>query len=68
MTGQPAGPIIVGESLRAEFDGRRTPMRGPRALEIVTVVERRFTGDRHRIRQFASQQALDLIRRRLMGP
>jgi nicotinamide-nucleotide amidase len=36
--------------------------------EETTVVERRFTGDRQRVRQFASQQALDLIRRRLMGP
>ncbi|HUN88551.1 MAG TPA: competence/damage-inducible protein A [Terriglobales bacterium] len=30
------------------------------------VVERRFPGDRERIRLFASQQALDMIRRRLM--
>jgi nicotinamide-nucleotide amidase len=30
------------------------------------VVEKKFTGDRHRIRQYASQQALDLVRRRLM--
>jgi len=30
------------------------------------VVEKRFNGDRHRIRQYASQQALDLVRRRLM--
>jgi nicotinamide-nucleotide amidase len=31
-----------------------------------SVVERRFSGDRERIRWFASQQALDLIRRKLM--
>ncbi|HMK31228.1 MAG TPA: nicotinamide-nucleotide amidohydrolase family protein, partial [Terriglobales bacterium] len=30
------------------------------------VVERRFGGDRERIRRFATQQALDLVRRRLM--
>jgi len=31
------------------------------------VVERRFPGDRERIRRFATQQALDMIRRRLMN-
>jgi len=30
------------------------------------VVERRFPGDRERIRRWASQQALDLVRRRMM--
>lgn len=30
------------------------------------VVERRFAGDRKRIRRFASQQALDMVRRKLM--
>ena len=30
------------------------------------VIERRFPGDRERIRRFATQQALDMIRRRLM--
>lgn len=30
------------------------------------VLERRFTGDRERIRQYATQQALDMVRRRLM--
>jgi len=30
------------------------------------VVERRFSGDRNRIRHYASQTALDLVRRRLM--
>jgi nicotinamide-nucleotide amidase len=30
------------------------------------VVERNFPGDRERIRWFASQQALDLVRRKLM--
>ena len=30
------------------------------------VLERNFTGDRKRIRQFASQQALDMVRRELM--
>jgi len=31
------------------------------------VVERKFFGDRDRIREWASQQALDMIRRKLMG-
>ena len=31
-----------------------------------SVVEQRFSGDRERIRWFASQQALDLVRRKLM--
>ncbi|MBV8051075.1 MAG: CinA family protein, partial [Acidobacteriaceae bacterium] len=30
------------------------------------VIERKFPGDRKRIRWFASQQALDMVRRRLM--
>jgi nicotinamide-nucleotide amidase len=30
------------------------------------VVERRFAGDRTRIRRYASQQALDMVRRKLM--
>ena len=30
------------------------------------VVEKRFTGDRDRIRQQASQQALDMVRKRLL--
>jgi nicotinamide-nucleotide amidase len=30
------------------------------------VLERKFTGDRERIRQYATQQAMDMIRRRLM--
>jgi nicotinamide-nucleotide amidase len=30
------------------------------------VVERKFAGDRKRIRRFASQQALDMVRRKLM--
>jgi nicotinamide-nucleotide amidase len=32
----------------------------------VEVIERRFPGDRDRIRTFATQQALDMLRRRLM--
>lgn len=32
----------------------------------VEIIERRFPGDRERIRRFATQQALDMIRRRLM--
>jgi nicotinamide-nucleotide amidase len=32
----------------------------------IEVVERNFPGDRNRIRQFASQQALDMLRRKLM--
>ena len=30
------------------------------------VVDRHFPGDRQRVRRFASQQALDMIRRKLM--
>ena len=30
------------------------------------VVERRFTGDRERVRRFASQQALDMLRRKFL--
>jgi nicotinamide-nucleotide amidase len=32
----------------------------------IEVVERKFPGDRKRIRGFASQQALDMVRRKLM--
>jgi nicotinamide-nucleotide amidase len=32
------------------------------------VSEKRFSGDRDRIRQHAAQQALDLVRRALMRP
>jgi nicotinamide-nucleotide amidase len=31
------------------------------------VIERKFFGDRDRVRQWASQQALDMVRRRLMN-
>ncbi|MFT4114334.1 competence/damage-inducible protein A [Silvibacterium sp.] len=34
--------------------------------EGTEVLEKRFTGDRNRIRQYAAQQALDLVRRRLI--
>lgn len=34
--------------------------------ENTEVVEKKFAGDRNRIRQYTSQQALDLVRRRLM--
>jgi nicotinamide-nucleotide amidase len=47
---KPVGLVYIGVS-----DGKSTE-----------VVEKKFTGDRHRIRQYASQQALDLVRRRLM--
>jgi nicotinamide-nucleotide amidase len=47
---KPVGLVYIGVS-----DGQGTE-----------VVEKKFTGDRHRIRQYASQQALDLVRRRLM--
>jgi nicotinamide-nucleotide amidase len=30
------------------------------------VIERNFSGDRKRIRWFATQQALDMVRRKLM--
>lgn len=47
---KPVGLVFVGIS-----DGKRTE-----------VVERQFPGDRERIRLFATQQALDLVRRFLM--
>ena len=47
---KPVGLVYVAVS-----DGKQTE-----------VVERRFGGDRERIRSWASQQALDLVRRRLM--
>ena len=47
---KPVGLVYIGVS-----DGKRTD-----------VVERRFTGDRNRIRSFAAQTALDLVRRKLM--
>ncbi|HEX4006643.1 MAG TPA: competence/damage-inducible protein A [Acidobacteriaceae bacterium] len=47
---KPVGLVYIGVS-----DGKNTD-----------VVEKKFTGDRNRIRQYASQQALDLVRRRLM--
>ncbi len=47
---KPVGLVYVGVS-----DGKNTE-----------VVERRFHGDRHRIRYYTSQLALDLVRRRLM--
>jgi nicotinamide-nucleotide amidase len=47
---KPVGLVYIGVS-----DGKKTD-----------VVERRFTGDRERIRSYAAQTALDLIRRRLM--
>lgn len=47
---KPVGLVYIGVT-----DGKDTE-----------VVEKRFNGDRHRIRQYASQQALDLVRRRLM--
>jgi nicotinamide-nucleotide amidase len=34
--------------------------------QLTNVMDRTFRGDRQRIREFASQQALDLVRRRLM--
>ena len=45
----------VGLVFHALADGNKTE-----------VVERKFLGDRDRIRQWASQQALDLVRRKLM--
>jgi len=38
-------------------------LAGDRGTEVV---ERNFPGDRKRIRWFASQQALDMVRRKLM--
>ncbi|MGC2164141.1 MAG: competence/damage-inducible protein A [Silvibacterium sp.] len=47
---KPVGLVYIGVS-----DGKKTD-----------VVERRFTGDRERIRSYAAQTALDLVRRKLM--
>lgn len=47
---KPIGLVYIGVS-----DGKTTD-----------VVERRFTGDRNRIRSYAAQTALDLVRRKLM--
>lgn len=47
---KPVGLVYIGVS-----DGNTTD-----------VVERRFSGDRHRIRSYAAQTALDLVRRKLM--
>jgi nicotinamide-nucleotide amidase len=47
---KPVGLVFIGVS-----DGKSTE-----------VVEKKFSGDRSRIRSYASQQALDIIRRRLM--
>ena len=47
---KPVGLVYIGVS-----DGKKTD-----------VLERRFTGDRERIRSFAAQTALDLVRRKLM--
>lgn len=47
---KPVGLVYIGVS-----DGKSTE-----------VVERRFSGDRNRIRSYAAQTALDLIRRKLM--
>lgn len=47
---KPVGLVYIGVS-----DGKKTE-----------VVERRFTGDRNRIRCYAAQTALDLVRRKLM--
>jgi nicotinamide-nucleotide amidase len=46
----------VGLVFHALSDGQHTE-----------VVERKFPGDRDRIRQWATQQALDMVRRKLMG-
>lgn len=47
---KPVGLVYIGVS-----DGK-----------TIDVVERRFTGDRQRIRSYAAQTALDLVRRKLM--
>jgi nicotinamide-nucleotide amidase len=46
---KPVGLVYIAVS-----DGKKTE-----------VLEKKFPGDRDRIRKFASQQALDMIRRRL---
>ena len=39
---------------------------GTIVAKTTDVVERHFTGDRNRIRSYAAQTALDLVRRKLM--
>lgn len=58
-----AGPGGASESkpVGATFIG----LAGPAGVEVL---HRQFLGDRERIRSFASQVALDLLRRRLSGP
>src|SRR5450432_3728663 len=72
------GAVVYSDALKTEFAGVPADLIercGAVSREVAAaladskhteVVERRFSGDRDRIRHYAAQQALDLVRRRLM--
>jgi competence/damage-inducible protein CinA-like protein len=59
---------IAGPDGGSEAKPVGTTFIGLADLESVHVAQRQFIGDRNRIRMFASQIALDLLRRKLLGP
>jgi len=58
---------VAGPEGGSESKPVGTTYIGLASLEGVQVLQRQFIGDRNRIRMFASQMALDLLRRRLTG-
>jgi nicotinamide-nucleotide amidase len=58
---------VAGPDGGSESKPVGTTFIGLASLEDVQVLQRQFIGDRNRIRMFASQMALDLLRRRLAG-
>ncbi|HEV3333951.1 MAG TPA: competence/damage-inducible protein A [Bryobacteraceae bacterium] len=56
---------VAGPEGGSESKPVGTTFIGLASLEGVQVLQRQFIGDRNRIRMFASQMALDLLRRRL---
>jgi nicotinamide-nucleotide amidase len=56
---------VAGPDGGSELKPVGTTFIGLASLEGVQVLQRQFIGDRNRIRMFASQMALDLLRRRL---
>lgn len=58
---------VAGPEGGSEAKPVGTTFIGLASLEGVQVLQRQFIGDRNRIRMFASQMALDLLRRRLTG-
>ncbi len=56
---------VAGPDGGSESKPVGTTYIGLASLEDVQVLQRQFIGDRNRIRMFASQMALDLLRRRL---